>query len=81
MKFYKFFLNIIKKIIIKLYSKLILINILIIKKIYKYKLTYHQAGFGDNVSYYIFNYNKIINKNYKIFAVSHLDYPSACFFF
>ena len=81
MKFYRFFLNIIKKIVVKLYSKLILINILIIKKVYKYKLIYHLPGFGDNVAYYIFNYNKIINNNHKIFTVSHLDYPSALLFF
>jgi hypothetical protein len=75
------FLNLFKQIIIKFYSSLILLNILVIKKVSKYKLLYSDLGFGDSFAYYVFFYKKITNINYKILTFSHLDHNNACFLF
>lgn len=77
----KKFFKILKEIIIKFYSSLILLNILAIKKISKYKLLYCDLAFGDSFAYYIFNYKKISNKRYKVLTFSHLDHNNASFLF
>jgi hypothetical protein len=75
------FLNLLKQIIIKFYSSLILLNILVVKKVSKYKLLYSELGFGDSFAYYVFFYKKITNINYKILTFSHLDHNNASFLF
>jgi hypothetical protein len=75
------FLNLLREIIIKFYSSLIILNILVIKKFSKYKLLYCDLGFGDSFAYYVFLYKKITNINYKILSFSHLDHNNASFLF
>jgi hypothetical protein len=75
------FLNLLRQIIIKFYSSLIILNILVIKKVSKYKLLYSDLGFGDSFAYYVFTYKKITNINYKILTFSHLDHNNASFLF
>lgn len=77
----KKFFKILKEIIIKFYSSLILLNILAIKRISKYKLLYCDLAFGDSFAYYILNYKKISNKRYKVLTFSHLDHNNASFLF
>jgi len=71
----------VKKIIINIYSKLILWNLLIIEKNKNQNLLYSKLGFGDSFAFYIFLYNKIINKKTKIITFSYLDYNNAKFIF
>lgn len=73
--------KILRDIIIKFYSSLILLNVLIIKKVSKYKLLYCDLAFGDSFAYYILNYKKICNKRYKVLTFSHLDHNNASFLF
>lgn len=57
--------NLIKNIIVKIYSKLIILNLFFLS-FFKNKLYFynHSCGFGDSLDYYLSNFNKISkNKN------------------
>jgi hypothetical protein len=67
---------------IKIYIKLINLNLYILKLLYKQKLIYGQYyGFGDKILFYLFNYTKIINSDKKILTISNQDFSTALIFF
>ena len=65
--------SILKFLVIKIYSKLIIINLFLLSLTKKKYFYNHSLGFGDSFDYYIYNYEKI-KKNKDYTALSFGNY-------